>query len=130
MLAAMRPFGLPNLDALAEERIQDAMRRGGFDNLPGAGKPLELDQDPLVPAEVRAANRILKNAGLVPVEVLERREMAELEASLRTVTERSERSRALARLALLRMRLGAHRGARLSRNAYYERRIVEKLAGS
>lgn len=125
----MRPSGLPNLDAIAEERIQEAMRRGAFEDLPGAGKPLDLDGDPLVPAEVRAAYRILKNAGLVPVEVLERRQMAELEAGLRTLTEKSERSRALARLALLRMRLGAHRGARLGRNAYYERRIGEKLAG-
>jgi hypothetical protein len=128
MLARMRPSGLPNLDAIAEERIQDAMRRGAFDNLPGAGKPLELDWDPLVPPEVRAAYRILKNAGLVPVEALERREVADLEASLRTLTDKSERSRVLARLALLRMRLGAHRGARLSRNAYYERKIAEKLA--
>jgi hypothetical protein len=124
----MPPSGLPNLDAIAEERIQEAMRRGVFDNLPGAGKPLDLDEDPLVPPEVRAANRILKNAGLVPVEVLERREMAELEADLRRITDKSERSRALARLALLRMRLGAHRGARLGRNAYYERKIAEKLA--
>lgn len=125
----MRLPALPNLDAIAEERIQDAMRRGVFDNLPGAGKPLDLDEDPLVPPEVRAANRILKNAGLVPVEVLERRELAELESGLRAITDRSERSRALARLAVLRMRLGAHRGRRLCRNAFYERKIVEKLAG-
>jgi hypothetical protein len=130
MLARMPPSGLPNLDAIAEERIQDAMRRGAFDNLPGAGKPLDLDWDPLVPPEVRAAYRILKNAGLVPVEVLERREMAELEAGIRTLTDKSERSRALARLALLRMRLGARRSVRLSRNAYYERKIAEKLAGA
>jgi len=124
----MPPPLLP-LDAVAEERIQEAIRRGDFDGLPGAGKPLELDDDPLVPAEVRAAHRILKNAGLVPVEVLERREIADLEARLPTIPEKTERSRALARLALLRLRLGPRRAGRLARNTYYERRVMEKLAG-
>lgn len=55
-----------NLEAVAEERIQEAIRRGDFDNLPGTGKPLELDDDLLVPPELRVANRVLKNAGLVP----------------------------------------------------------------
>jgi len=52
--------------AVAEERILDAIYRGDFDNLRGAGKPLELDDDLLVPPELRVANRVLKNAGLVP----------------------------------------------------------------
>lgn len=124
------PPPLLHLDAVAEERIQEAIRRGDFDALPGAGKPLALDEDPLVPAEVRAAHRILKNAGLVPVEVLERREIAELEAGLASLPDAGERSRALARLALLRMRLGPRRAGRLSRHAYYERRIIDKLAGA
>jgi len=123
------PPPLLHLDAVAEERIQEAVRRGDFDALPGAGKPLDLDGDPLVPAEVRAAHRILKNAGLVPVEVLERREIAELEAGVATMRDAGERSRALARLALLRLRLGPRRAGRLSRHAYYERRIIDKLAG-
>jgi len=123
------PPPLLNFDAVAEERIQEAIRRGDFDGLPGAGKPLVLDDDPLVPAEVRAANRILKNAGLVPVEVLERREIAELEARLPSLRYASERSRAFTRLALLRLRLGPRRAGCLTRHAYYERRIIEKLAG-
>jgi DnaJ homologue, subfamily C, member 28, conserved domain len=124
----MPPPLLP-LDAVAEERIQEAMRRGDFDNLPGAGRPLLLDDDPLVPAEVRAAHRILKNAGLVPVEILERREIADLETRLPSLKDDSERSRVLSRLALLRLRLGPRRAGRLARNACYECRIMEKLGG-
>lgn len=123
------PSPLLHLNAVAEERIQEAIRRGDFDALPGAGKPLVFDDDALVPAEVRAANRILKNAGLVPIEVLERREIAELEADLASMHAPAERSRALARLALLRLRLGPRRAGSLSRHAYYERRIIDKLAG-
>ncbi len=37
-----------------------------FDDLPGAGKPLPLDDDALVPEEVRVGYRMLKGAGFAP----------------------------------------------------------------
>ena len=52
------------LQSLAERRIDEAAARGEFDNLPGAGRPRDLDdEDPLWPEEVRMAKRILRNAG-------------------------------------------------------------------
>ncbi|MCL4185158.1 MAG: DUF1992 domain-containing protein, partial [Burkholderiaceae bacterium] len=56
-------------DDLIERRIDEARRAGAFDDLPGAGRPLELDDDRLVPEELRVAWRILKNAGFLPPEV-------------------------------------------------------------
>lgn len=55
--------------ALAERRIAEAIARGDFDNLPGAGKPLALEDDPLVPEELRIAYRLLRNAGFLPPEL-------------------------------------------------------------
>lgn len=52
-----------------ESRIAQAHEQGEFDNLPGKGKPLQLDDDRLVPEEVRAAYKVLKNAGFVPPEL-------------------------------------------------------------
>lgn len=117
------------LDALVEERIQDAMRRGEFDDLPSRGKPIELDDDSLVPEELRAAYRVLKNAGYVPPEVLERRAVGELEALLPRLPEGAERRRAIAKLAVLRTRLGGRRGERMTCDQHYAQRILEKLAG-
>jgi hypothetical protein len=57
------------LDFLAEKAIRDAIARGELDALPGAGRPLDLDDDALIPEELRLAYRILKNAGCVPAEV-------------------------------------------------------------
>jgi len=57
------------LDFLAEQRIAEAVSRGELDDLPGAGRPLDLDDDTLVPEELRVAHRILKNAGVAPPEV-------------------------------------------------------------
>jgi hypothetical protein len=113
---------------LAEERIQAALRRGDFDDLPGAGRPLDLDDDRLVPPEVRIACRILKSAGCVPAEVLERREIAELEAALPRLADPAARRHAIARLALLRTHLGARQARRLSRNPRVEREVVARLA--
>lgn len=56
---------------LAERRIEDAMREGKFDNLQGAGKPLDLQP---MPAEENArlmwwALRIMRQNDVVPEEV-------------------------------------------------------------
>jgi hypothetical protein len=61
------------LEWIAERRIAEAVSQGALENLPGAGKPLELEDDALVPEDLRMAHRILKNAGLVPREVEEAR---------------------------------------------------------
>lgn len=73
------------LDQLAENEILAAQRKGEFDDLPGAGQPLQLDDDSHVPAELRAAYRILKNSGFLPPELEMRREAIELHELLNTV---------------------------------------------
>ena len=50
-------------ELLAEQKISEAISRGELDDLPGCGKPLDLDDDALVPEEMRLVCRILKNAG-------------------------------------------------------------------
>ena len=57
------------MDFIAEQKIAEAIANGELDGLPGAGKPLALDDDALVPEDLRMAYRILKNAGYVPEEV-------------------------------------------------------------
>ena len=48
---------------VAEEKIRDAERNGAFENLPGAGKPLRLEDDSHIAPELRMAYTILKNSG-------------------------------------------------------------------
>jgi hypothetical protein len=74
--------GLPGLAALVERRIEEAVARGEFDNLPGAGRPLDLDDDLLVPEELRVAHRILKNSGYVPPEAQQLAEVNQLIAQI------------------------------------------------
>jgi Domain of unknown function (DUF1992) len=89
------------LEFLAEQKIAEAMERGEFENLPGEGQPLELDDDSLVPEDLRLAYRILKNAGFIPPEIETLNEIAALE---RLVTKDSK---AIRKLALLKARIEA-----------------------
>ena len=97
-------------DAIVEAKIVEAQEAGEFDDLPGTGKPLDLAADRLVPEDVRAAYRILKNAGYLPAELLERKEAADLRRLAASVAaDDPARRRALAKLALLEARLDARR---------------------
>ncbi len=63
---------------VAEKRIEEALAQGAFDNLPGQGKPLHLEDMSHVPAELRMAYKILSNAGCLPPELEERKEIKRL----------------------------------------------------
>lgn len=53
------------LDQWAERHITEAQSKGEFDNLPGSGEPLILDDDSHVPPELRAGYRLLKKRWLL-----------------------------------------------------------------
>ena len=62
---------------VAERRIEEAMREGKFDNLPGAGKPLELEDMP-ANEDTRLlwwALRLLKQNDVIPDEVRWRKQL-------------------------------------------------------
>ena len=117
------------IDQIVEQRIQEAMVRGDFDNLPGAGRPLALDDDALVPEELRLAYRILKNAGFVPPEIETLREIGDLERCIDALSEGEARSQAVRKLHLLRMRLDlAGRRGRFDAGSRYLDRVLIRFA--
>jgi hypothetical protein len=105
------------LDFLVEQRLEEAVSRGELSNLPGEGRPLALEDDALVPEALRAAYRILKNAGFVPPEVEALADIAQLENLVNEgAADAAARSKALRKLALLRTRLEPR---------YYERAVAK-----
>lgn len=116
------------LDVWAERHILDAQRNGEFDNLPGSGEPIVLDDDSNVPEELRAGYRLLKNAGCLPPELVQRREAVELSDLLRSVRQDHPDYKALSkRLALLELKL---RQAGLSTDflhGEYGQRLLDKI---
>jgi DnaJ homologue, subfamily C, member 28, conserved domain len=75
------------LHRLVEERIQKAQENGIFDNLPGKGKPLALDDDSLIPEDLRLTYKVLKNANCLPIEMELRKEIFNLQQLLSTAVD-------------------------------------------
>lgn len=94
------------LDQWAERHITDAQRKGEFDNLPGQGEPLALDDDSAVPETLRSGYRLLKNAGCLPPELEQRKQAVELVDLLKGIRREDERYQELSRrLALMELKL-------------------------
>jgi len=119
------------LTAIAERRIQEAIERGEFDDLPGKGKPLDLGEDDrTVPAELRMAYRILKNAGLLPPEVELHKEILRLTDLLDAIhdeEDRRERRRELD-YNLMKFNMMRRRPVNLEISPEYRDRVEEKLS--
>ena len=99
------------------EQIEEAMERGEFKNLPGKGKPLNLDTNPFLTPQVRMANRLLKENGFAPrwieLEKEIKQEKAQLERVLINLKARRERLAAL-------IQQHPHRHEAISRSFEYE----------
>lgn len=119
------------LALIAEEKIREAMARGEFDNLPGAGRPLELEDDSMVPQDLRVAYKILKNAGCLPPEIELRKEIVTLRTLLSSIEEEGEKRRAFQQLngKLLRINLARKRPLQLEDFPEYRDRVIGKLTG-
>ncbi len=76
---------------IAEEKIREAIRNGEFDNLPGKGKPLQLEDLSRVPPELRASYIVLKNAGVLPEELQIKKEIINLQRLLECCMEENEK---------------------------------------
>lgn len=123
---------LKALDDLVESRIRDAQARGEFDALPGAGRPLPEEDLTGVPADLRVAFRILKNAGVVPSEVEALRDLdsmiAQLGRSDAAGPDDAARRRGQRRLLALTMALEANGLAGTAAAlVQYRDRLVERL---
>lgn len=81
------------LALLAESKIQAAQARGDFDDLPGRGRPLALEDLSHVPANLRMGFTLLRNAGCLPPELEARKEVARLGTLLAASGDPVERAR-------------------------------------
>lgn len=119
------------LEKIAEKKIREAIERGEFANLPGAGKPLRLEDDSMIPEDLRVAYKILKNAGCIPPELELRREIITLRDLLRSIENEDGKQENIRELnyKLLKLNIIAKRTVNLDDFPEYKDRIHKKLAG-
>ena len=120
------------IGAIAERRIREAQERGDFDDLPGAGRPLQLDDMSHVPQELRMAYTVLRNANCLPPELAERKEIQKLADLLEACEDERERVRQMERLRFLILRTRMRHGRSLlleEHDAYYDRLLARLERG-
>ena len=118
------------IDRLAEEQIEAAIRRGELDDLPGEGQRLQLEDERVIPENLRVAYRVLKNAGCLPPEFGLRSEIRELEGLLHQAEVDAESQALRRRLCLLKTRL-ALQGRELhlsTQEGAYRQKLLDRLA--
>jgi DnaJ homologue, subfamily C, member 28, conserved domain len=90
-------------DRIAEKAIADAIREGKFDNLPNAGRPLDLEDYFKAPEDMRMAYGLLKSANVLPEEVELMNEIGRLDRTM--AAESDDIAREALRLKIERCRL-------------------------
>ena len=125
-----QPTGaVPLFQRIAEQRILEAQRNGEFDNLPGKGKPLELEDLSGVPEDLRIGYHVLKNANVLPPEAELLKDVHTLEDLLKHVEDEGER-RALAKSIqwkMIRLDMLKRRSISLDSLCHYSRKLVDRF---
>jgi hypothetical protein len=116
---------------IADEKIRKAMEDGAFDQLPGFGKPLELDDLSHVPEELRAGYLMLKNAGYAGEDADLKKELMTIEDLLRCCEDEKEKERLRQKRNEKLLRLDAVMKKRNESNSRalrdYQKRIEDKF---
>ena len=114
---------------VVEEKILEAQKAGAFDNLPGKGKPLELEDLSWVPEDLRVAYHVLKNAHVLPPEAELLKEIHTLEDLLKYIEDEGERKATLKTIQrkMIRLDLLKRRSFSLPTVHYYSKKLVRKF---
>ena len=119
-------------DKIAEQKIREAMDNGEFDDLPGKGKPIELEDDRHIPQDIRLAHKILKNADCLPPELEIRKEIFSIEEMLEGVKDTKDKYRQIKKLNYLIMKLNMTRPGKVDfeKSQRYYDKIVDKMGSN
>jgi hypothetical protein len=116
------------LAELAERAIREAQERGEFDDLKGQGRPLPESGDPFMPETLRMAYKVLKNAGYIPKEVEDQREIRSLIECLEQETDESRKMRQIQKVQLFIARAKMEHGGLLQEeNERYFQKVVARV---
>jgi hypothetical protein len=118
------------LASIAERKIQEAIDRGEFKNLPGRGKPLVMEDLSGIPEELRMAYKILKNAGCVPPEVELTNEVASLRRLVLEMEDCEERRSHVRELNFKLMKLEMMRKRPISTDvlSQYQEKLLDRIS--
>jgi hypothetical protein len=115
---------------IVEQRIKEALEKGEFDDLPGKGKPLALEDDSHIPEDLRIAYKILKNADCLPPEIQERKEIMQMEDMLASIPDDLERYKLIKKInyRIMKLNMSGKKSPLLEEKQIYFQKLVDKFA--
>ena len=115
---------------VVEKRIKDAQKRGEFDDLPGTGDPLKIEDDSQIPEDLRLAYKILKNADCLPPELELKKEVRKMEEMLENIPDEKEKYRQIKRInyKIMQLNMMGKKSPLLEETEIYYGKLVSKLA--
>jgi len=121
---------LPGYEKIVEQRIKEAMEKGEFDNLPGKGRPIPLEDDSHVPEDLRLAYKVLKNADCLPPELLEKKEILQMEDMLTMIPDAKERYKLIKKInfKIMKLNMMGKKSPLLEERQLYYKKLVDKIA--
>ncbi|BAV91785.1 DnaJ family domain-containing protein [Candidatus Desulfovibrio trichonymphae] len=114
---------------LWKTEIEDALEKGEMDNLPGRGRPLELEDMSHIPEELRMAYKILRNAACLPPEQKEGKEISRLTEMLDQCEDEQERVHQMQKLRFMTLKAQTRyqRHILIEQEDMYYPRLLERL---
>jgi hypothetical protein len=114
---------------IVEKRIQEAQKKGDFDNLPGRGKPIHLEDDSRIPEELRLAYKILKNADCLPPELETKKEIRQMEDLLENIPDEKEKYKLIKKInfKIMKLNMMGNKAPMLEETQIYYKKLVEKF---
>lgn len=116
-------------EKIVERKIKEAQKDGAFDDLPGSGRPVDLQDDSNVPEDLRLAYKILKNADCLPPEIQLRKEIRQMEDMLDNIPDEREKYRQIKRInfKIMQLNMMGKESPLLGEDQIYYDKILDKL---
>jgi TusA-related sulfurtransferase len=120
---------LSGFHKIVERRIQEAQAQGEFENLPGEGKPLRLEDDSRIPEDLRLAYKILRNANCLPPELELKKEIRQMEDLLESIPDEKEKYRQIKRInfKIMQLNMMGNRSPLLEETQIYYNKLVKRF---
>ncbi|MBW1785486.1 MAG: DUF1992 domain-containing protein [Deltaproteobacteria bacterium] len=114
---------------IVEERIREAQNRGEFNDLPGSGAPLDMEDDSHVPEDLRLAYKILRNANCLPPELKLKKEIRQMEDMLDGIPDEKEKYRLIKQInfKITKLNMMGKKSPLLEETELYYEKLVDKF---
>lgn len=115
---------------IVEKRIKKAKEEGVFDDLPGQGEPLSIEDDSHISEDLRMVHKILKNADCLPPELQLRKEIRQMEDMLENIPDEKEKYRQIKKInyKIMQLNMMGKGSPLLEETQVYYRKLVDKMA--